>query len=159
MITTKKLSKKVDEDRLLLVRTFYDRLSTKSLQKVLNFPSLYYKCCWKFRFDGLNFLDFRGILWWVFSYISLKNLLTSSNPLPDNHANSFTVFIIASETYMMLSYWLNKSNRKIDALTKIEMRSLRLKKYLFATNVISMALAVYSFLRHNQKCESGGKLI
>uniref|UniRef100_A0A336LW04 CSON002692 protein n=1 Tax=Culicoides sonorensis TaxID=179676 RepID=A0A336LW04_CULSO len=69
------------------------------------------------------------------------------------HKNCFCTFIGASETYMLISYFLNKNGRKIPELTKIEEKSLKYKQRLFIINVICFALAGYFFLRHNNYCE------
>lgn len=45
----------------------------------------------------------------------------------------------------------------MDTITRIEEKSLRLKRNLFVTNVISFTLAGYFFMRHNSYCEPGGK--
>lgn len=64
---------------------------------------------------------------------------------------------MVSETYMLLSYYLNKNARREPKLTDTEEFSLRLKKNLFYVNVVSILLASYFFVRHNGHCEGGGK--
>lgn len=64
---------------------------------------------------------------------------------------------MVSETYMLLSYYLNKNARRDPKLTDTEVLSLRLKKNLFYVNVVSIVLASYFFVRHNDHCEGGGE--
>lgn len=60
---------------------------------------------------------------------------------------------------MLMSYFLNKNARKIvDNFTSLEMKSLKFKRNLFITNLISFSFAGYFFVRHNDRCETGGKL-
>lgn len=65
---------------------------------------------------------------------------------------------MVSETYMLMSYYLNKNSRRDPKLTAAEELSLRLKKNLFYVNVVSIVLASYFFVRHNDHCEGGGEL-
>jgi hypothetical protein len=64
---------------------------------------------------------------------------------------------VVSELYMLLSYYLNKSARREPNLTNSEMKSVNLKRNLFVINVVSIALASYFFVRHNDRCEGGSE--
>lgn len=95
---------------------------------------------------GLNVIE-------NFALLSLS-LWTSADDY-DLHRNAFITFIVCSEFYMLISYFLNKNGRKL-ALLAIEEKSLRYKRNLFIINLISFLLAGYCFLRHNDLCEPGG---
>jgi hypothetical protein len=56
---------------------------------------------------------------------------------------------------MLLSYFLNSKFRRSGSTTTIEFKSLKLKKYLFIVNLLSIGLAGYFFMRHNERCEPG----
>lgn len=59
---------------------------------------------------------------------------------------------------MIMSYFLNKNARKIvDNFSQLELKSLKFKRNLFITNIISISFATYFFIRHNDRCETGGK--
>lgn len=58
---------------------------------------------------------------------------------------------------MLMTYYLNKSARREPILTNFETKSVNLKRNLFIINVVSIALAGYFFVRHNDKCEGGSK--
>lgn len=75
----------------------------------------------------------------------------------DQHKFFFVTFIVTSETYMAISYVLNKWLRRKDVLTTVDIRSIKFKGALFMTNLISFALAGYCFMRHNWYCEPGGE--
>lgn len=75
------------------------------------------------------------------------------------HKNCFCTFIIVSEIYMIISYQLYKNSRRTQELTNREIRSLRLKKCLCIINIISILLASYFFVRHNDRCEGGSMKI
>lgn len=75
------------------------------------------------------------------------------------HKFCFITFIVASELYMLLSYFLNANARKVTIFTKTEERSIRNKRNLFLVNAICFAGAAFCFLRHNTYCEPGGKLL
>lgn len=65
-------------------------------------------------------------------------------------------FVITSECYMMMSYFLLKNGKKVMYDTRNEeVKSLKYKKILFIVNVISFSFAGYFFLRHNDRCETG----
>lgn len=70
------------------------------------------------------------------------------------HKIAFSTFIISSEVYMVISYFLNLNCRR-EALTKTETKSIGYKRLLCVTNFLSFVLAIYFFMRHNQYCESG----
>lgn len=76
----------------------------------------------------------------------------------DYHKVFFCTFIVTSEIYMMLSYYLNKSARRNPNLDHRELKSLRLKRNLCIINILSILLATYFFIRHNDHCEGGSKL-
>ncbi|XP_037959831.1 post-GPI attachment to proteins factor 2-like isoform X2 [Teleopsis dalmanni] len=87
-----------------------------------------------------------------FALLSLS-LWTSS----DNykiHRNSFVAFILCSELYMLISYFLNKNGRR-GPLIPIEEKALKYKRNLFITNLTAFLLAGYCFMRHNSRCEPG----
>ena len=74
------------------------------------------------------------------------------------HKICFIIFIATSEIYMLISYFLNKNARKIlGNLTRLEQKSLIFKRNLFLINITSFIMAGYFFVRHNSKCEAGGK--
>jgi post-GPI attachment to proteins factor 2 len=73
------------------------------------------------------------------------------------HKNCFCTFIVVSEIYMCLSFYLNKSGRRDPNLTPGEIRSVNLKRNLFIINLTSILLATYFFVRHNDRCEGGSK--
>lgn len=78
--------------------------------------------------------------------------------ISETHKFCFIVFIAASETYMLISYILNRNFRKrLETLTTDEWKSLQFKKILFFINISSFASAGYFFGRHNEYCEPGGK--
>ncbi|CAG9797329.1 unnamed protein product [Chironomus riparius] len=81
--------------------------------------------------------------------------LYNSTTYYDYHKVFFCTFIVTSELYMMLSYYLNKSARRNPNLDQREMKSLRLKRNLCIINIISILLATYFFIRHNDHCEGG----
>ena len=84
-------------------------------------------------------------------------ILSSFSFFVDYHKVFFCTFIITSELYMMLSYYLNKSARRNPNLDEREMKSLRLKRNLCIINILSILLATYFFIRHNDHCEGGSK--
>jgi len=63
--------------------------------------------------------------------------------------------MITSELYMILTCYLLRSMRRSPP-DNIEARSLRIKYQLLAVNLLSFAMAVYFFIRHNSHCEPGG---
>ena len=71
------------------------------------------------------------------------------------HKNCFCTFILASELYMALSYYLNKKAKRSKEMSSLEVKSLKMKRNLFITNLSSILLAAYFFVRHNERCESG----
>jgi post-GPI attachment to proteins factor 2 len=58
---------------------------------------------------------------------------------------------------MCLSYYLSKNGRRDPSLSPIEIRSVNLKRNLFIINLVSILLATYFFVRHNDHCEGGSK--
>lgn len=73
------------------------------------------------------------------------------------HKLCFITFIATSECYMLISYILNRHSRKmLDAVSSTERRSLRFKRALLFTNIVSFWFAGYFFIRHNAYCEPGG---
>lgn len=73
------------------------------------------------------------------------------------HKNCFCTFIVVSETYMMLTYDLQKNSKREGKLSPSEITSLNLKRNLFIINITSILLATYFFIRHNDRCEGGSK--
>lgn len=71
------------------------------------------------------------------------------------HKNCFCTFILASEIYMAMSYYLNKKAKRSKEMTSLEVKSLKMKRNLFITNLSSILLAAYFFVRHNERCEPG----
>ncbi|CAO1366781.1 unnamed protein product [Diamesa tonsa] len=71
------------------------------------------------------------------------------------HKNCFCTFILASEIYMAMSYYLNKIAKRSKEMTSLEVKSLKMKRNLFITNLSSILLAAYFFVRHNERCEPG----
>lgn len=84
--------------------------------------------------------------------------ISSLNLCLDYHKVFFCTFIVTSEIYMMMSYYLNKHARRDPNLTQREIKSLVLKRNLCVINIISILLATYFFIRHNDHCEGGSKL-
>lgn len=58
---------------------------------------------------------------------------------------------------MIISYIMYKNSRRHTDLTDRERLSLRLKKHLCIVNIVSILLASYFFVRHNEHCEGGSK--
>lgn len=57
-----------------------------------------------------------------------------------------------------MSYFLNKNARKmVDNFSPLELKSLKFKRNLFIVNIIGISFATYFFIRHNDRCETGGK--
>jgi hypothetical protein len=71
------------------------------------------------------------------------------------HERCFVTFMVTSELYMILTCYLLRSMRRSPP-DNIEARSLRIKYQLLAVNLISFAMAIYFFIRHNSYCEPGG---
>ena len=71
------------------------------------------------------------------------------------HERCFVTFMVTSELYMMLTCYLLRCMR-CKPPNNIEARSLRIKYQLLAVNLMSFAMAVYFFIRHNSYCERGG---
>lgn len=94
---------------------------------------------------GSNWLDSHDAYHWI--------ILT----LIEVHKNCFCSFIVVSESYMLLSYYLNKNCRRELSLTQSESKSVNLKRNLFIINLTSIALAAYFFVRHNDRCEGGSE--
>jgi hypothetical protein len=80
-----------------------------------------------------------------------------TNDILEVHKNCFCTFIVVSETYMLLSFYINKSGRRELVLTSSERKSVNLKRNLFIINLTSIALASYFFVRHNDRCEGGSE--
>lgn len=57
----------------------------------------------------------------------------------------------------MMSYYLCKHGRRDATLSHIESKSIKLKRNLFVINIVSILLATYFFIRHNDHCEGGSK--
>lgn len=70
------------------------------------------------------------------------------------HERCFVTFMVTSELYMMLTCYLLRCMR-CKPPNNIEARSLRIKYQLLAVNLMSFAMAVYFFIRHNSYCERG----
>lgn len=75
--------------------------------------------------------------------------------LVEIHKICFCTFILASEIYMAMSYYLNKKAKRSKEMTSLEVKSLKMKRNLFITNLSSILLAAYFFVRHNERCEPG----
>ena len=71
------------------------------------------------------------------------------------HERCFVTFMVTSELYMILTCYLLRSMRRSPP-DNIEARSLRIKYQLLAVNLLSFAMAVYFYIRHNSYCEPGG---
>ncbi|XP_044255346.1 post-GPI attachment to proteins factor 2-like isoform X1 [Tribolium madens] len=71
---------------------------------------------------------------------------TSSQHYPV-HEKAFITFILMSEFYMILIYILQRRCKKRHK------ESLKWKKRLLITNISSILVATYCFLRHNSYCE------
>ncbi|XP_055381547.1 post-GPI attachment to proteins factor 2-like [Condylostylus longicornis] len=79
-------------------------------------------------------------------------LWTSSMAEYEVHKFCFISFIITSDVYMILSYVVNKNFKKFSEINELDRISLKCKKYLMITNIISICIASLFFLRHNQYC-------
>lgn len=64
--------------------------------------------------------------------------------------------MVCSELYMVIMCLLLHRCRNIPA-TLLESKSLRVKVTLVLVNLVSFALAGYTFVRHNAYCEEGSK--
>lgn len=74
------------------------------------------------------------------------------------HKTCFITFIATSECYMCMTYFLYKNGlRSTGKLSRTQETSLTLKRNLFVINVVSFFCAGYCFVRHNDRCEPGGK--
>lgn len=71
------------------------------------------------------------------------------------HKIFFLIFIATSETYMIISYFLNHDGKRIRRLNTQERLSRQTKGNLFVVNVIAIILGGYCFNRHNDYCEPG----
>jgi len=71
------------------------------------------------------------------------------------HKNCFCTFIVVSEVYMMITYYLQKNSKREPKLSTSEIFSINLKRNLFIINITSILLATYFFVRHNDRCEGG----
>lgn len=58
---------------------------------------------------------------------------------------------------MMMSFYLCKHARRDPTLSDLESKSLRYKRNLFVINIVSILLASYFFIRHNDHCEGGSE--
>ncbi|ETN58460.1 fgf receptor activating protein [Anopheles darlingi] len=85
------------------------------------------------------------------SLVGLTLWTSSSNY--EIHKFCFSAFIVCSILYMLLVVVINRLSRIDEMLTLAERKSLRYKRRLMWVNVLSILLAVYFFLRHNQYCE------
>ncbi|XP_074650036.1 acyltransferase PGAP2-like [Tubulanus polymorphus] len=74
----------------------------------------------------------------------------------DVHENSFIVFMVCSEIYMLLQLitfrWARDWKPLNDPIVK---KSYRHKCFFFLANISIFLLAVYFFFRHNSYCEPG----
>ncbi|OXA62655.1 post-GPI attachment to proteins factor 2 [Folsomia candida] len=70
------------------------------------------------------------------------------------HEKCFIIFMVCSELYMVIMCLLLHRCRNIPA-TLLESKSLRVKVTLVLVNLVSFALAGYTFVRHNAYCEEG----
>lgn len=77
----------------------------------------------------------------------------------ESHKFFFITFIATSETYMLLSYLLNKFYRRQDLMSTAELRAVQFKGILFLINLVSFACAGLCFVRHNSHCEPGGEWV
>ncbi|KAK3594532.1 hypothetical protein CHS0354_023588 [Potamilus streckersoni] len=73
------------------------------------------------------------------------------------HENSFIVFMVCSQVYMLLTCFLVKWGRTQGGrkFTEQERQSFKYKVALFIFNVSAFLTAVYLFFRHNWYCEPG----
>lgn len=107
------------------------------------------------RFKFLPLAHFACLLNVVENFALLGLSMWTSTDNYDTHKFCFILFIATSEIYMLVSYLLNKSGRKMSTLTDQENLALRFKRNLFMVNIVSFAVAGYCFRRHNEYCEPG----
>ncbi|CRL00411.1 CLUMA_CG013678, isoform A [Clunio marinus] len=117
-----------------MYKSYYDRVIRRNRQNVAKFALL------------LNVVE-------NFSLLGLS--IYTSNDNYEIHKNCFCTFIVVSETYMMLSYYLNKNAKRDPKSSHSENKSINLKRNLFIINITSIVLAAYFFVRHNDRCEGG----
>lgn len=110
------------------------------------------------RKDRMNLAKITLLLNIVENCALLSLSLWTSSEHYEIHKASFCTFIVTSEIYMILAYFLNKNGRRLPLGTKEELKSISFKKGLMMTNVLSFAFAGFCFMRHNAKCEPGGEL-
>lgn len=98
--------------------------------------------------------DYGKLMVLVSFFKIIENLMVS-----EMHKYCFSVFIISSELYMGLSCYLFINSRRIDQQKgRLHHKSVKVKCVLFFINILSLALALYFFFRHNTYCEPGGKI-
>lgn len=78
------------------------------------------------------------------------SLFTSTDDY-EMHKLCFLIFIAMSEFYMVMTYFVNRTSRKVN--DPLAQRSLRYKRNLCVLNLLSFAVAGYCFTRHNERCE------
>ncbi|KAL5278405.1 PGAP2 family protein [Megaselia abdita] len=81
--------------------------------------------------------------------------LWTSDESYEIHKVSFCMFMVTSEIHMIMVYFLNKNERRLRIGTREELKSIKFKKVFVIVNVISFALALFCFNRHNTMCEPG----
>lgn len=135
---------------------FFQRIVRRNLHKIANIAVAFnFVENWMLLglslYDSTNFYG-ESLLNFIFRNNSIKIKISS-----DYHKVFFCTFIVTSEVYMVMSYCLCKNGRRDPAMSQIESKSLRLKRNLFIINVVSILLASYFFIRHNDHCEGGSK--
>lgn len=137
--------------------SYYQRIIRRNRQNTANF-ALFLNIIENFALLGLSIytsVDNYGELSRDNTRLSIMN----NDLVLEIHKNCFCTFIVVSETYMLLSFYLNKNCRREPILADYELRSVHLKRNLFIINVVSIALASYFFVRHNDHCEGGGEFL
>lgn len=122
----------------LYVIFFYKQHYDRTIRK--NRRTLAYIACL------LNFVENTALLFLSY-FTSVSNY--------EIHKTSFVVFIVTSELYMLISYFINKNARKLDDFTLNEIKSLKWKGNLFVINLLAFIIALGCFIRHNSHCEPG----
>ncbi|XP_067009488.2 post-GPI attachment to proteins factor 2-like [Anabrus simplex] len=87
----------------------------------------------------------------IWALIGLTFISSAENNVA--HVSFFIIFMMTSELYMILACFLLQCKWRTPP-DNIEAHSLRVKCKVLIINVISLAMALYFFFRHNWHCEA-----